>query len=93
LYAWASEARLNRLDNCGMIRLIVRKRKGQIARAILHTRVDDAKPVMSVPDGTRYSYREKLAHGVAWTLRHITHLPNEDFVAVTAKPAGPQMGE
>jgi len=64
LYACVSETRLTNLETLGLIARTVRRRKGQISRAILFGLPDD--PTLPQPgtyQGSRYIYREKLESG------------------------------
>ncbi len=73
LYACVSEARLQDLESLGLIARTVRRRKGQISRAILFGLPDD--PTLPQPgtyQGTRYSYAEKFESGLqCWRHRKL----------------------
>ena len=95
LYACVSDKRLTRLQSAGLLARVVRKRKGEITRAILFLRPGESKPLStSSVMGTRYSFREILKHGPAWELKHLggnrdgkTYAPPEmrpDFLQVVA---------
>jgi hypothetical protein len=72
LYACVSDKRLTRLQSAGLLARVVRKRKGEITRAILFLRPGESKPLSaSSVTGTRYSFREILKHGPAWELKHL----------------------
>ncbi len=72
LYACVSEQRLARLQAAGLVARVVRSRKGKVQRAILFLRPGEPKPMSaSSVMGTRYSFKEPLAHGPAWELKHL----------------------
>jgi hypothetical protein len=72
LYACVSEQRLATLQSAGLVSRVVRHRKGHINRAILFLRRGESKPmVANSVMGTRYSFKEQLAHGPAWELKHL----------------------
>jgi hypothetical protein len=72
LQACVSEQRFARLQSAGLVARVVRKRNGQITRAILFLRPGESKPLSaSSVMGTRYSFREILKHGPAWELKHL----------------------
>lgn len=72
LYACVSEQRLANLQSAGLVARVVRSRKGQIVRAILFLRPGEPKPMPAGSViGTRYSFKERLDHGLAWELKHL----------------------
>ena len=72
LYASVSEQRLARLQSAGLVARVVRHRKGHINRAILFLRPGEPKPLSaSAVVGTRYSFKERLEHGLGWDLKHL----------------------
>src|SRR5271169_6257389 len=72
LYACVSEQRLATLQTAGLVARVVRHRKGHINRAILFLRSGEPKSMSaSSVMGNRYSFKEQLAHGPAWELRHL----------------------
>lgn len=96
LYACVSEQRLARLQSAGLVARVVRHRKGHINRAVLFLRPGEPRPLSaSSTAGTRYSFKERLAHGPAWELKHLdgsrsgkTYAPPEtraDFLQVVAE--------
>lgn len=73
IYAVVSEQRFERLQSAGLVARVVRSRNGHINRAILFLRPSEPKPVSaSSVMGTRYSFKERLKHGPAWELKHLT---------------------
>ena len=72
LYAHVNEQRLARLQSAGLIDRLVRSRKGHVMRATLFLRVGEARPTSANSvAGTKYSFKERLEHGLAWELRHL----------------------
>src|SRR2546421_630923 len=72
LDACASEHRLARLQAARLVARVVRYRKGIINRAILFIRPGEPKPLTaSGVMGTAYSFKEHLAHGPAWEMKHL----------------------
>lgn len=72
LYATVSEQRLATLQSAGLVSRVVRHRKGHINRAILFLRPGESKPIAARSvRGTRYSFKERLAHGPAWELKYL----------------------
>jgi len=72
LYACVSEQRLATLQTTGLVARVVRHRKGHINRAILFLQPGESKPMAANSiRGARYSFKEQLAHGPAWELRHL----------------------
>ena len=65
LYEWVNQAQFARQEAEGFYARVVRRRKGQICRAILHVAADDPTPPrLSTYQGTRFVFREKLESGL-----------------------------
>jgi len=65
LYEWVNQAQFAVQEAEGFYARVVRRRKGQICRAILHVAVDDPTPTrLSTYQGTRFVFREKLESGL-----------------------------
>lgn len=72
LHERVTERQLSRMESVGLIARVVRHRKGHINRAILFARPDDLRPTQPVAHmGTRYSFKEHLAHGFCWDLKRL----------------------
>jgi hypothetical protein len=88
-YANMSGSELAKAQSSGLVAHVVRHRKGYINRAYLRLR-PGAPRALSVGDllGTRYSYRERLAHGPAWDLKHLGADPDsQTYAAPEARDA------
>ena len=61
---WIDEPRLKRLESLGLVHLVVRHRKGRIARVILVKREGERGPLpLTAYTGTKYSFRQHLGDG------------------------------
>ena len=81
LYDWVNQAQFAVQEAEGSYARVVRRRKGQICRAILHVAVDDPTPPrLSTYQGTRFVFREKLESG-----HHCWRHKNPDVLFVETK--------
>jgi hypothetical protein len=71
LYGRATEQQLGRLQALGLVARVVQHPKGHINRAILCVRPGKEPLPRGTYLGTPYSFREHLAHGLAWELKHL----------------------
>ncbi len=71
LYDRVTEQRLTRLQKAGLVARVVRHRKGHINRAILFARPGEHPMPATAYLGTKYSFKERLDHGLAWELRRL----------------------
>ena len=71
LYDRVSPAQFECQQAHGTYATVVRRRKGQVCRAILHGSPDDpTSPALSAYQGTRFVFREKLESGLhCWKLK------------------------
>jgi hypothetical protein len=70
-YDHVTEGGLARLQAAGLIARVVRHRKGHINRAILCIRPGEAPVPRTAYMGTRYSFQERLDHGLCWDLKRL----------------------
>jgi hypothetical protein len=71
LYDHVTERGLARLQAAGLVARIVRHRKGHINRAILFVRPGEAPLPRTAYLGTRYSFQDRLEHGLCWDLKRL----------------------
>ena len=81
LYERVSPAQFERQQASGTYAAVVRRRKGQVCRAILHSSADDpTSPPLSTYQGTRFVFWEKLESGL-----HCYKHKNPDVLFVEAE--------
>ena len=81
LYDRVSPAQFECQQAHGTYATVVRRRKGQVCRAILHGSPDDpTSPALSTYQGSRFIYREKLDSG-----HHCYKHKNPDVLFVEAE--------
>lgn len=71
LYDRVTERGLVRLQAAGLVARVVRHRKGYINRAILFIRPGEKPMPPTAYMGTRYSFEDRLEHGVCWDLKRL----------------------
>jgi hypothetical protein len=71
LYDHVTERALERLQAAGLIARVVRHRKGHINRAILVMRPGEEPLRRTAYLGTRYSFQDRLEHGLCWDLKRL----------------------
>lgn len=71
LYDHVTERGLARLEAAGLIARVVRHRKGHVNRAILVMRPGEEPLRRTAYLGTRYSFQDRLEHGLCWDLKRL----------------------
>jgi len=59
------------MEAAGLIARIVRSRSGAIQRAIMTARQGEFPVARTAYMGTKYSFRDRLQHGVCWDLKRL----------------------